>query len=309
MKRCGPNWRHPRKTDVTGQAELVEPAGQTALLNLAADSSKLLSVTRQGDATSVRLPILCLDSGCALHGSIPLRSPEEADAASATWRERWPASALPAPGALISVAQGRDEIEAIGRLRYELYVARDGKAYAHADHARRSFLDAVDNVSLNFQAKRDDHLLSAVRLTWADDAADDPQLARLVRSSGLRRLSGVVVNSRFIVKPSPGGHRLVVPMLQQVYRAGLIAGARYCYLATRPQLASFFERCGFKPVDATFADPIAGPMRLLCLELHNVEHLELTRSPLLPIFLARFASARDVCGEMPDEASDKGSRR
>jgi len=225
-----------------------------------------------------------------LHGSFPSRLSEGAATAPAcaSWRQRWPAGALPAPSGAVSVAQDAAALEAIGRLRYDLYIARDGKAYAHADHARRCFLDVVDGVSLNFQARRGGRPVAAVRLTWAEDAVRDLQLARLVKAAGLRRPSGVVLNSRFVVDPSPGSRRLIIPMLQQTYRAGLIAGARICYLATRPQLAGIFERFGFRFTGATFDDQVAGLMHVLRLDLHDLEHLVSSGSPLLPIFLNRF---------------------
>lgn len=207
---------------------------------------------------------------------------------------RWPIATLPPPGGSVSVARSRNELEDIGRLRYDLYIARDGKAYAHADHARRCFLDAVDDVSLNFQARRGGRLVAAVRLTRAEDAFRDLQLAQLVKAAGLRRLSGVVLNSRFVVDPSPGSRRLIIPLLQQVYRAGLIAGARLCYLATRPQLASIFERFGFRVTGATFDDQVAGGMHVLRLDLLDAEHLVSSGSPLLPIFLNRFADMTSV---------------
>jgi hypothetical protein len=58
---------------------------------------------------------------------------------------------------------------------------RDGKAYAHADRARRCFLEPIDEVSLNFQARKGDRVLAAVRLTHAKDALGDPQMARLLK--------------------------------------------------------------------------------------------------------------------------------
>jgi hypothetical protein len=76
-----------------------------------------------------------------LHGSLSSMLRGDAEAQAAAWRERWPPSALPEEREAMPVAQSQEELEAIGHLRYELYIARDGKAYAHADHARRCFLE------------------------------------------------------------------------------------------------------------------------------------------------------------------------
>jgi hypothetical protein len=154
----------------------------------------------------------------------------------------------------------------------------------------------VDEVSLNFQGQCGGRVLAAVRLTRANDALADLQMAQLLRALKLRRLSNVVVNSRFVVQPALRARRLIVPMLREVYRAGLVAGARFCYLASKPKLAGTYERFGFKFAGATFDDPIAGQMQVLRLDLHDVENLISTASPLLPVFIGRFNRPRASAG-------------
>jgi predicted GNAT family N-acyltransferase len=194
---------------------------------------------------------------------------------------QWPVEARTQDSSAVTVAGSWVELEAIGRLRYALYVERDGKSYAHADHHRKILIDEVDSVSLNFYFKSHGRILAAVRLTRAVDALHDPQLALVLAGIPKQRLANVVVNARLVVEPSMKGRKAVVPMLEEVYRAGLISGARRCLLSTRPMLARMFEKFGFLTTGVVFEDPVAGSMCVLCLDLHDFEYLRVIGSPLI----------------------------
>lgn len=185
-------------------------------------------------------------------------------------------------------------MEEIGRLRYALYIARDKKNYTHVDHERQCMLDPIDDVSLNFQATDGKRILAAARLTRALDALNDSQMSLLVRASGQRHLSNIVINSRFVALPRTSARRAIIPMLQEVYRVGLTAGAKHCYLATRPQLRTIFEKFGFRFEGSVFDDPIAGHMHALHFDLYDIAYLNEINSPLLPVVLERFSESRRI---------------
>ncbi|MGV7212206.1 N-acyl amino acid synthase FeeM domain-containing protein [Bradyrhizobium sp. UFLA05-112] len=193
---------------------------------------------------------------------------------------RWPKQALPRAGQ-VSVAKSAAELEAIGRLRYDLYVERDQKAYAHADHVRRCLLEPVDDVSLNFQVKQDDRLLAAVRVTWAPDALLDLHLRPLVEGARIACLSTAVVNSRFVVRPELRARAVIVPLFCEVYRTGMLAGATCCVIGTRSDLVGIFERFGFRETGFHIRDPIAGRIHNLNLNPYDLAHLKKVASPLL----------------------------
>lgn len=55
---------------------------------------------------------------------------------SAGWLGRWPEAGLSSLHPAISIAADAKDLNEVGRLRYELYIARDGKAYRNVDHIR-----------------------------------------------------------------------------------------------------------------------------------------------------------------------------
>jgi hypothetical protein len=202
--------------------------------------------------------------------------------ASASWLGRWPDAGLPPLHPAVSVASHDSDLLGIGRLRYELYIARDGKAYRNADHIELTFLEPIDVVSLNFQARVDDKLLAAVRLVRADDALLDPHLRLLVEAYQPECLESTVVCSRFAVRPEHRARALIKPLFIEVYRIGLLSGARHCILGTRDDLTAIFERFGFRRTDAELRDPVASHIHVLDLDLDDADHMRSVNSPLLP---------------------------
>lgn len=218
-----------------------------------------------------------VSDGCSSRGS-----------ANTVRLDRWPARVRSSTDPSVRVATTEAEIDAIFRLRYKLYVTRDGKAYAHADHARRRMIDPVDDVSLNFCAIDEDRMVAAVRLTRAEDALADAQTAMLVKASGIKRLGRVLVCSRFVAEPCAPARRAIVPLFQQVHRAGLNAGGSISLLATRPRLAGIFAKFGWRFAGLSFNDPVAGLMHILSIDLYDLDHLADIESPLLSVLMERF---------------------
>lgn len=170
-------------------------------------------------------------------------------------------------------------LEAFGQLRYELFVERDGKAYAHADHANRVLLEPADRVSLNFGVVKNGECLVGVRLTKGSDAHIDEQLSKLLTRYPHLDRGRVVLNSRLAV--APGGQSYIPALFRQVYRAVILEGAAFGLVAARPALAALFERFGYVRGSAAFADSLAGELLPLCLDGNDVEHFRKVRSPFL----------------------------
>lgn len=173
-------------------------------------------------------------------------------------------------------------LEAFGRLRYQLFVERDGKAYAHADHANRVLLEPADRVSLNFGVAKNGECLVGVRLTKGTDADIDEQLSNLLARFGELPTAHVMLNSRMTV--GMAGQMFIPAVLRQVYRAALLSDALYGLIAARASVAPLFQRFGYI-ARGTIHTPVAGELVALCLDLYDRENMEDVRSPLLRTLL------------------------
>lgn len=197
---------------------------------------------------------------------------EDHDFAEQQLLRRWPRVAFaPNRHSAIGCATTGHEVRRIGRLRYELFIERDGKSYAGADHESRTFLEDIDRTSLNFQVVLNSRHVAAVRLTRALDGASDPHLSRALEHAGLDEcdLPRTVINSRLAVLPETQA-RLQIPLLfRHMYRIGVLSGASYCVAAARPAVGSLFERFGFRRRPISYIDPIGGLMEVHVLDVFN----------------------------------------
>ncbi|KAF0120494.1 MAG: hypothetical protein FD152_4137 [Xanthobacteraceae bacterium] len=186
--------------------------------------------------------------------------------------DRWPRSAFASHRfPAIGCASSSDELNKIGRLRYDLFIERDGKAYSGANHRQRSFLELIDGHSLNFQVVHHGEPIAAVRLTRAKDALADEHLVRIVEHAGLNHsdLRQTVVNSRLAVRPDTRA-RLQIPLLfRHMYRIGVLSGAAYCLVAARPDVGPLFEKFGFKKRSVSYVDPVGGLMEVHVLDVFD----------------------------------------
>jgi hypothetical protein len=181
------------------------------------------------------------------------------------------------------LAEGIETLRAIGRLRYELFIERDGKKYEHADHRNRLFLEPVDFVSLNFSAGTPASRWMAVRLTRAEDVMSDRHLNLIVENCGLdeQQLARTVITSRFAVRDDNDAKLQIPNVWRDVYEAGLRIGAEYCLLAARKQVLALFTRFGFVRVGEPYVDPVAGVMQVMRLDALDRQHLLASHSPYL----------------------------
>jgi len=182
-----------------------------------------------------------------------------------------------------------DQLAAVGQLRYRLFIERDGKPYPFADHLSRSFLEPIDEISLNFAVADGGACLAGVRLTRAVDAVGDPQLKAMLDHAGVvpADLPTIAVNSRMVVAET-GRARILIPRLfRQIYRAGGIAGMKSCLACSRSSGTALFERFGFVRVGA-FHDAVAGDLVVLRLNATDAQHLQATSSPFLTVYKELF---------------------
>lgn len=175
-------------------------------------------------------------------------------------------------------------LEGIGRLRYDLFVERDGKGYECADQNARMFLEPIDEVSLNFHHSLVVETLAAVRLSWASDALGDSHLRHVVRHSGIPDglLSRATVTSRLAVRNVRAAKLRMLPMLRETCFAGILSGARFTIVSCRPSLIDLFIRLGFRSSGRPVTDTVAGLLEVMVLDLEDNAHLAAANSPFVP---------------------------
>lgn len=191
----------------------------------------------------------------------------------------------------VRIATTDNEILDIGKLRYRLYVDRDRKLYDHADHRRLILIEPIDTKSLNFYSADLSGIRAAARLSRALDSFSDPLLAPMVAKARPGNLERTFVCSRFVVEPTLAARKTIIPLFQEIYRAGLAAGATKCILSAPKGLVSTFGRFGFKEMGLSFVDAMDGELNICELDLHDYEYLTAVSSPLIDVANEQFAAS------------------
>lgn len=174
------------------------------------------------------------------------------------------------------------ERRAVFRLRYDVYVAEQGKAYAQADHDERLLWDDADDyagacllVTVAGQP------VATVRTTHLhDDAAYQAYRERfdLARYATASR-NDMVVCSRLAILPQYRKTRVVHVVFEAIYRYGAERGVRLCFQYCAPALVPLFEHYGFREYAPVVEDPILGRAHRMLLILDDLDHLRSVGSP------------------------------
>lgn len=191
------------------------------------------------------------------------------------------------------LATSREDFEAAARLRYQVYVAEQGKAYSGADHARALFADALDEASDVVLVEDAGEPIGTVRASsFAVPGVSATFGATFVRDRfGEVSDDQIVVCSRLAVLPEYRRSVARDLLFTTIYAARLARGTELCFAACAPILLRLFRAYGFVEYLEPYTDPTVGLLHRTVLRLRNVDTLRLVGSPFLPIALAH-ASAR-----------------
>lgn len=183
----------------------------------------------------------------------------------------------------VRIAESARDLLAIGKLRYSLYVARDGKSYPSADRQTGCFIEPIDSCSLNIFGVADGACVTAIRITKAHLAVDDQYLRRMLMHSSFETSSydSLAVVSRLVAAEHPEARALMLSTMQEGYRLALRNGIQFAVAATRSSLVPFFSRIGWIASGKTYKEEIAGEMHVLTLPVRDRDHLQSSNSIFL----------------------------
>lgn len=185
------------------------------------------------------------------------------------------------------------ELEAVARLRYRVFVEELGRGSVHADRARGVMRDPLDAGAIHLggfrrDARHRDVLIAALRILVTDRVQDASVAALygLPPGGGAERMALV---SRLVTEPSVrGGEQSAgLALARFAYRVALEEGAAAAMIDCERRLEEFFVWLGFD-VTRRFDHTSFGPTSVLRLDLFDETRLARTRSP----FAAELAAHR-----------------
>jgi predicted GNAT family N-acyltransferase len=183
------------------------------------------------------------------------------------------------------VANTEADRRAAYRLRYDVYVAEQGKPYPEADHQRRLLTDELDADGETIVVAAGQEVIATVRATWFDSAAT---MARYRDVFELSRFPTVpprqiAVCSRLAASVEYRDATARQKLFEAIYEIGLTRDTKLCFATCTSVLARLFRAYGFREYAPTISDPVVGKLHRTVLHLDDIEYLERIKSPFVAV--------------------------
>ena len=183
----------------------------------------------------------------------------------------------------VRVVDTPDELAAVARLRYAIYVHEMGRRPIGCDDDKEQLLDPEDAYSMVLAAYDGATMVGTIRLSPVDQLADGSEWRDIygtgefpVAQSQQRVISRLIVRSDF-------SGRLVAPkLLMAAYDSLRASGGELAFLHCPPHLVALYEVMGFRRYRAGFLHTEAGFRLPMVMIAGDWAHFEAVKSPLLP---------------------------
>ena len=175
----------------------------------------------------------------------------------------------------------RLDLDAIRRLRYDVYAVESGLDLAGMDHDRHTLGDALDFCSLTIGAFEAERAVATVRCSPFEFIARDSVLReRFIPHAFPVAEAKQVVISRLMVRASHRGAAISLRLLAAVHRHLVRCGTELAFLECTAQLVPLYERLGARRYRSAIADPASGLMIPMVCLVGDIEHARKMGSPL-----------------------------
>ena len=186
--------------------------------------------------------------------------------------------------------------EAVARLRYEVYIAEQGKPYPEADHERGLFLDDLDH-GAGIVLVRDGQgdAIGTVRGNVIDSLSIAAFYRRVFEFGRFGNMpqEQLGVCSRLAVLAKHRHSAVCDLLFETIFAYGIEKRTRLCFAACAPALLRLFRHYGFREYASPIEDPHAGTLRRTVLVLDDTPFLESIQSPFFTIALANGLTSVD----------------
>lgn len=185
----------------------------------------------------------------------------------------------------IREAKSADDINAICRFRYDVYISEQGRSIEGADHERREVREPLDHCSRILIAEDADGLVGCIRTTVMtyDSAAAFPEYAfhAFHRFREFFERKRVAMTTRLLLRAKYQRSKLALVLPMRMYRYCLDANLAFNLIDIRPKYHQFFRRLGFRRSGDDITRAHVGMLTPMVLVVRDRSHLESVDSPLL----------------------------
>lgn len=182
----------------------------------------------------------------------------------------------------IRKAQARSELEAVFRLRYEVYVEELGRVQCHVDHEARTIEEPLDRSGHLFCAFDRGRVVGTVRTNYACES-DLSYYSALydMPSAGADHPRATSISTKLLVAPAYRNTTLGYRLAAAGYCANVLAGMKHDFVDVYPARVPFFTRLGYVMHRPEVVHPEYGAVAVMRLGMRDDAHLRAVQSPFL----------------------------
>jgi predicted GNAT family N-acyltransferase len=198
----------------------------------------------------------------------------------------------------IGYAESEKELQAVFRLRYEIYIQEMHLESVYVDHERKMLNDAYDDTGRILYARVDGEIAGTVRLHWGGRAPFPTEFYEtydLERFQTAATPEQMVIFTRFMVRKQYRGTMLPFQLLGAIAQYSLERKVRLSFCDCQPHLLNLYTRLGYRAYTKTYDDPLAGLLVPLVLVVEDLAHFQRINSPLLAF------AGKDFNPAIPDD--------
>jgi len=190
----------------------------------------------------------------------------------------------------IRKADTAEELRAVYRFRYAIYVEEMNRFQKHADPVERTIIDPLDATSDNVAAWDGDQVVACIRLTWSARTRC-PYMAYYedlyqMHRFGDRHPGQTSIVTRLMIAADHRRTNLAFRLFSFCYTIGLDTGTVLNVMDCNAHLVGFFRKIGYRDYVGTVRHDEYGDVTPMYLDLLDIPHLRQLKSPYLKAYEA-----------------------
>lgn len=185
----------------------------------------------------------------------------------------------------IRLAETKEELEALYRFRYKIYVEEMGRVQHDADHVNKRIVDELDDGANNLVAYKKGQIVGAARVNLNESITPFYRDFYKIFDQVGTTSNNISIVTRLMLAPEVRKSTLTYRLFIACYEFGLWRGTKFNFVDCNDHLIDLFMSFGYSYYIGKVTHPEYGLVNPLIINLHDELNLRASNSPFLESFL------------------------
>ena len=185
----------------------------------------------------------------------------------------------------IRLAESQEDLVALYRFRYKIYVEEMGRVKHDADHVNKRIVDELDEGANNLVAYKKGQIVGAARVKLNETITPFYRDFYKILDQVGTATNNISIVTRLMLAPEVRKSTLTYRLFIACYEFGLWRGTKFNFVDCNDHLIDLFMSFGCSYYIGKVTHPEYGLVNPLIINLHDETNLRITNSPFLDSFL------------------------